>query len=298
MSTTTVNISPPSLAVPESNTNLLGIGEYQGKKVFHWSFYLQAAGALGGVIIAIAGIVLAMPALLAPGILFFASNAIGAYYVHTFSVYSQLDTYVDELQEKLTAAQADLIKQKDINQQLDALQKKTEKDIKALQEADKKSLADWAEREKALKSNVEDLEKAVARVEKDRKDALADFDKRFKDLHAEYIVLETNKKAVDAQLIILKQEVSTLSDTNKDLNRELEEFKINYAKYDKENDELREINAELQKQIKNLTEQIKMVPTLDSKPIVKELDETEVAANKAVDKADDLIKKLEEVLKS
>ena len=298
MSVDAISTNSPTATLDEKNQSLLGIGEFQGKKVFHWSFYIQAVGALGGVIIAIAGLALAMPALLAPGILFFASNAIGAYYVHTFSVYSQLDTYVNQLQEKLTAAQADLIQQSNINKQLDELLKKTQKEIAAFQETAKKSLADWAEREKSLKAKVDAFEKVTDSIEKERKQALSDFDKWFKELHAEYIILETNKKAVDAQIIVLKEEVKDYKDTNISLGNELAEFKTNYDKFDKENDELKQINDDLIRQVKELADQIKTVPKIDTKIIVKELNETETASNNVVDISDILVKKLDELLKS
>lgn len=295
MSVDTVSLDPVS--PPSSDKALLPVGEFQGKKVFHWSFYVQAVGALGGLIITIAGLVLATPALIGPGLLFLASNAIGAYYVHTFSVYSQLDSYVNELQEKLTAAQADLIQQRTLNNELNDLLKKTQKEMASLQEAGKKSLADWAEREKSLNEKVDALDKTTKEIEEERKRAFADFDKRFKELHAEYLVLETNKKALDAQIISLKAEVNSTKETNGKLETELNEFKTNYDKYDKENEELRQLNADLQKQVKELTEQIKALPKLNTKPIVKELDETEIAANKVVDEIDNLNKKLEELLK-
>lgn len=283
---------PPATAIAPA------VGEFQGKKVFHWSFYVQVAGALGGIIITIAGLVLGMPALLGPGLFFSACGAIGAFYIHTFSVYSQLDSYVNELQEKLTAAQADLSKQKGLNTDLNNLVTKTQKEMGELQEAGKKSLADWDAREKALKGQVDALEKATKQVEADRKQALADFDKRFNELHAEYIVLETDKKARDAEIVKLNSEVTAYKENNNTLAKELTEFKANYDKYDKENDELKALNGQLQTQVAALTEQIKTFPKVDTKPLEKELNETEIAADKAVDKADDLIKQMEELLKT
>lgn len=298
MSVSAVQPVPPSDSPQDSIAPITSVGEFQGKKVFHWSFYVQAVGALGGLIMAVAGLVLAMPAFIAPGLLFLTSNAIGAYYVHTFSVYSQLDTYVNELQEKLTEARADLIQQKALNTQLNDLVKKTQAEMIGLKEAGKKSLAEWEAREKRLKENVDSLEKATSQVEKERKQAVDDFDRRFNELHAEYVVLSAHKKAVDAQIATLKGEVSSLKDTNNSLAKELEEFKVNYDKYDKENEELKTLNENLKVQVLELTKQIKTIPVMNTKPLEKELDETEKAADKAVVKADELIKQMEELLKT
>ncbi|MFN4173828.1 MAG: hypothetical protein ACK4HV_01825 [Parachlamydiaceae bacterium] len=282
--------------VQDNNASIKPLGEFQGKKVFHWSFYVQATGALGGLIMAVAGLVLAIPGFIVPGLLFFTSNVIGAYYVHTFSVYSQLDSYVNDLQENLAEAKADLIRQKALNTEISDLASKTQKEIAKLQEANKKSLADWQAQEKILKDRIDALEEASSRIEKERKQALDDFNKRFSELHAEYIVLETHKKGVDAQIVSLQEKIENFKNLNSSLSKELDEFKTSYEKYDKENDELKKLNEELKIQVSELKKQIAEIPKTDTKPLEKELDETEKAAGDAVKKADIVINQLEKLL--
>lgn len=295
-----------SVASPASNeeisqdnpAQIKSIGEYQGKKVFHWSFYVQMTGALGGVIMAVAGLVLAMPGFILPGLLFLISNAIGAYYVHTFSLYSQLDSYVNELQENLAEAKADLVRQKALNTELNDLVIKTQKEIAGLQEAGKKSLADWQTQEKNLKSTIDRLEQSIAKIENEKKEAMDAFDKRFHELHAQYIVLETHKKAVDVQIAALQDKTAVLKNVNDSLANELETFKATYEKYDKENEELKKLNEELKTQVNELKKQIAEIPKTNTKNLEKELDETEKAADSAVAKADTLIHQMQELLKT
>lgn len=233
------------------------LGDLQDKKITHWSSYVEMAGLLGGVIMLIAGLVLANPALIVPGLFFALTNGIGTYYTHTFSQYSQLESYVTLFKERNNELEAQIKKDRANNQALSDLNKAFEEKEKAWIKKEKDLQEAWKDRSKALEKDISDLKDTAARLEKERVLAVSALDKRVQDLQKENDTLTKTSLAAQNQLDEIQKTVIKITEENNQLTAQVTTFKAAVLTFETKNGELNAINDTLKKQISQLSEACK-----------------------------------------
>ncbi len=91
-----------------------------GKRVEHWSYKFIAAGAIIGVVIAIAAFIFGHIPAGVVGLILFGTNAIATFYLHRFANFNQLDDYVRQLALKVQDFHKENMDLKQTTKDLDA----------------------------------------------------------------------------------------------------------------------------------------------------------------------------------
>lgn len=275
-------------------------GDLEGRKTTHWSTYVQIVGVLAATILLIAGVVLANPSLLVPGALFLLTSGVGVYFTHTFSQYSQLESYIELFKERNEELQAAISREKRNNQTLKTLNEALEAKQIEWKNEEIELQKKWKEETESLNRDLLRLQETVKKLGKEREEISKNLGSRIAALEENNSLLIKNLGTFKARLSDYTDNNQKLSQTNESLRKQIEILKGSILQSNRNIQELDQQNKILKKEIHTLEEACQN-PHFDAQKLHEEIGKLSDAAKQIESsnhRADSTLLKLEELTKT
>lgn len=230
--TSAIDVAEKALAVKTGLKKVLGpqAANLQGRHVEHWSYKVLAVGAGVGLIAVVVFAILNMvPAAIVGGVLL-ATNLVGAFYLHRFRLYDQLEDYVKEMANRINLFGNRIAELKDENKKLAVIDKdlgKIPEHWKVEIEKGKKELLEVHKKFELLKKSYETVLIKLAKfstISKTLQDETGTLAKETQKISEENKLLGGNIGRISEGLDVFHKHNADISDQNKELDKATQEL--------------------------------------------------------------------------
>lgn len=225
------------------------IGNLNGRRVRHWSYYLLLGASMIGGAAAIAAAIVGITPIIISGAIVFVTNGIGAYYVRKFDTFKELEDYVEVMSEKINEMSQYITRLQKVNRDL----RQTADD---LDENLDETIEVWEHGYDNIKSEADEIKRLTARLEvttkklKVMEEMYCKLQDGLNSFSNEVINLTQNRKDIDDRVAEWANQVKGSQVVLESLNSKNEDFDEQNAIYDELNKANLAFLIELQTELK------------------------------------------------